>query len=243
MSLNKIYASKIYLTSSRQDKIHAAMQNPLNLELVQQISAYLDEDSKKELAEAVSSNIAKESKSESQSSSDNSGNVFDGVDTSNLGGGRPSGSSGGSHSSFSAPPAGGDPFGDDFDSVADDIGEGGEPIHPADSNQSPESSASDDTVEESTEITGVNELVSEEDNAPELQSGIIKKLLNDAEDTAGVARVDVNDNDIWIYYNDKINLNDVLDNVISIIKSSGYDMLKFSRLARTDNAVVFDIKE
>jgi hypothetical protein len=76
-----------------------------------------------------------------------------------------------------------------------------------------------------------------------LQSGIIKKLLNTEDDTQGVARVDIDDSETWIYYDDKVNLNDIFDNVIALLKDSKYDMLKFSRLARTDNAVVFDIKE
>ncbi len=237
MSLSRIYASKLYLTSSRQDKIHAAMNDPLNLELVQQLSDYLDDDSKEELAEAISSNQAKEEKAEKASAPDTSKNVFDDVDTSDLGGGHTSG--GGSHSSFSAP-MGGDPFGDAPDMAADGAGENASDNSSDDSSApAPESSAD---IEESAEITGVEEIDVEENN-PELQSGIIKKLLNGEDDTQGVARVDIDDSETWIYYDDKVNLNDIFDNVIALLKDSKYDMLKFSRLARTDNAVVFDIKE
>ena len=39
-----ILASKIFISSSRQDKILSAIQDPINSELVQQMKSYLDED-------------------------------------------------------------------------------------------------------------------------------------------------------------------------------------------------------
>ena len=53
MKLSRIYSSKLYITSNRKDKIHAAINNPQNAELVQQLSEYLDDDSKAKLDEIV----------------------------------------------------------------------------------------------------------------------------------------------------------------------------------------------
>ena len=53
MRLQRIYSSKLYVTSTRKDRIHAAMQDPYNIELVQQLAEYLDEDGEVELAQAV----------------------------------------------------------------------------------------------------------------------------------------------------------------------------------------------
>lgn len=236
MNLSKIYASKIYLTSSRQNRIHAAIEDPMNVELVQQVAEYLDDDSKQKLKKAVSEKNAKKSAEDAaKPSEDSDKNVFDEFES------HSAPASSGGHASIPHSSGSGNVF-DDFDASEPEgnIPEGDEntdiPEPPTD--DAPEDS---EPVEEATEITGVDE-IDTEDSAV-LQSGIVKKLLNDEDDAAGVVRVDIGDDEAWIYYDDKVNLNDVLDNVISIIKSNGYDMLKFSRLARTDNAVVFDIKE
>ena len=42
--MKAIYASKLYKTSTRKNKIHAAIQNPVNAELVSQLAKYLDEE-------------------------------------------------------------------------------------------------------------------------------------------------------------------------------------------------------
>lgn len=240
MSLSKIYASKIYLTSSRQDRIHAAIEDPMNIELVKQVADYLDDSSKRKLQKAVSEKD-KSAKSGNTQSEDTNKNVFEDYSST------PAPTSGG-HSS-PHPSSSGNVF-DDFSSEVPegDMPEGNdsapasEPSEPSEPSASaPEPSEPSEPVKETTEITGVDEIDSKDSVV--LQSGIIKKLLNDQEDTSGVVRVDIDDTETWIYYNDKVNLNDIFDNVIALLKDSKYDMLKFSRLARTDNAVVFDIKE
>lgn len=236
MNLSKIYASKIYLTSSRQNRIHAAIEDPMNVELVQQVAEYLDDDSKQKLKEAVSEKNAKKSAEDAARPTEDSGkNVFDDFES------HSAPAPAGGHASIPHSSGSGNVF-DDFDASEPEVNipEGDEK---ADIPEPSTDDVSEDSepVEEATEITGVDE-INAKDSAV-LQSGVIKKLLNDEDDAAGVVRVDIGDDETWIYYDDKVNLNDVLDNVISIIKSNGYDMLKFSRLARTDNAVVFDIKE
>ena len=69
----------------------------------------------------------------------------------------------------------------------------------------------------------------------------IKGTLNAREDTNGVIRLEVKDHELWIYFNDDVNLNDKMVEVISVLNSTGYTYLKFNRLARSNNAIVFDV--
>lgn len=74
----------------------------------------------------------------------------------------------------------------------------------------------------------------------DLEVESIKGTLNAKDDTSGVSRVGVKDDkEVWIYYNDSVNLNDVMVPVIEQMNASGYTYLEFNRLARSDNAVVF----
>ena len=66
-------------------------------------------------------------------------------------------------------------------------------------------------------------------------------MLNLDGDTQGVALVKYNESELWVYYQDDINLNNIMYNVIEKINSSGYSYLTFNRLARSDNAIVFDV--
>ena len=83
MKLSRIYASKIYLTNSRQDRIHAAINDPLNVELVQQVAEYLDEDSQEELKDAIAEKKARKAAAnpDNRSSEEPNENVFDDVDS------------------------------------------------------------------------------------------------------------------------------------------------------------------
>lgn len=61
------------------------------------------------------------------------------------------------------------------------------------------------------------------------------------QDTCGVDRVQFKDDEVWVYYNDKINLNNVMSVVIEVLNAANYTYLEFNRLARSDNAMVFQI--
>lgn len=70
----------------------------------------------------------------------------------------------------------------------------------------------------------------------------IKGTLNSIDSTCGVSRVSVKDDkEVWIHYNDNVNLNDVMVDVIEYMNKYGYTYLEFNRLARSENAVVFVI--
>ena len=231
MRLQRIYSSKLYVTSTRKDRIHAAMQDPINAELVQQLEAYLSEDAQVELKHAIAEEKAEIQPKEC--ASDNENIVSDG-------GSALSHSGGGSSftpSHFSGSPI--DDFGDDeladID-MPDDVGSDESAPEPAEEPEPVESVTQEGKpITSSTAIiwTTLDDVVSETET--------IKGTLNAREDTNGVIRLQVSDHELWIYYNDDSNLNDKMIEVISVLNSTGYTYLKFNRLARSNNAIVFDI--
>ena len=231
MRLQRIYSSKLYVTSTRKDKIHAAMEDPINVELVQQLEEYLNDDSLRELKQAKAE-VKREQAAETDAQAGGSAPA-DSVRPS-----VPSSGGGASHSSFTGSPMA--DFGEDgladID-IPDDMS-GGEEA-PA-----PEAPAPEEVVESVTQegkkITATSEVwTSVEDVACECAT--IKGTLNAREDTTGVSRLEVKENELWVYYNDDSNLNDKMVEVISALNASGYTYLKFNRLARSNNAIVFDI--
>lgn len=221
MRLQRIYSSKLYLTSSRKDRIHAAINSPYNQPLVQQLEEYLDDDAQVEL---------KKAKSEIKpSDNSDSGDVVAPSEDSSFGDGGGAGGGGG------APSFSGDVFSDFGDDDLADV----EPMPEDEMNSEPE-----EPVEENTAIMGkvmATSLIwtTLEDVIKECD--IIQGTLNAREDTKGVSRLQVKDNELWIYYNDNVNLNDTMISVIETLNSTGYTYLAFSRLARSNNAIVFDI--
>jgi len=223
MRLQRIYSSKIYLTSSRKDRIHAAIQDPINVELVQQLSDYLDDEAKMELEEAQSEIKQKAEKSETDKSTEQSSSSSEDSSRPTL----PTG-----NSSFSGSPLA--DFGEDEFSDVDDAGAD------TDTSDEPADEIVESVTQEGKPITAtsliwttIEDIVSDCDT--------IKGTLNAREDTSGVTRLEVKDNELWIYYNDDSNLNDKMIEVISVLNSTGYTYLKFNRLARSNNAIVFDI--
>lgn len=215
--VSAIFASKLYQASSRKDRIHSAYMNPLNAELVQQIDSY------------VSPKYQKLLEPEEQEPADSQN--LDTADTGEDDGRSSSGSSysGGGGSSFSGGGAPGMITDEPADSSVDDIEPSGEEsFEPQE----------DESVEQSTVIAST---CTEKDAALEVDT--IKGSLNVKDETSGVTRVRVKDKELWIYYQDSINLNSVMPDVIDTMNALGYTYLEFSRLARTDNAIVFDIYE
>ena len=222
--VSAIFASKLYQASSRKDRIHSAYMNPLNAELVQQIDSY------------VSPKYQKMLNTEEQESADPQN-----LDTANTGEGDRGSSSGSSYSggggsSFSGGGVPGMITDEPEDSLGDDIETDDVDVEPAgDESSEPEV---EESVEQSTVIASS---CTEKDAA--LEVDIIKGSLNVKDETSGVTRIRVKDKELWIYYQDSINLNSVMSDVIDTMNALGYTYLEFSRLARTDNAIVFDIYE
>ena len=237
MRLDRIYSSKLYLTSSRQDKIHAAMSDPMNQELVQQIFDYLAPESKKQLDNIIkgkerearlaekADNLSLDNDNYNEKLPDDN-NVFS-----------PSYSGGGP----SLPPSDFDGgMGEDSDifdtpdGETDDLPDlGGEP-EPAPEAPVEEATTIYGKVTAETDLDAVVVDVASECNT-------IKGTLNAREDTAGVLRIAIDDDELWIYYKDEVNIGDIMVNVIEVLNGTNYTYLTFSRLARSNNAIVFDI--
>lgn len=218
--MKAIYASKLYKTSTRKDKIHAAMESPVNAELVSQLAKYLDEDYQTPEYLGADSPDAHEAEAKMPEDLDPgaSGDFSPSDNLVHV----PSGGGG------NLPPMPEDldaePFSDDEGS--DTIDEGGEDLGGDDLGD-------EDVVEESTRIM----------SCTDIDSAAIKGLLNSKQDTAGVNRLQSKESELWIYYNDDINLNNVMTQVIETLNAASYTYLEFNRLARSDNAIVFQFIE
>lgn len=218
-----IKCSAIYRASANKVRIDSALQNPINSELVTQLSDALDDSSRDELREVKRALDEERQRNEQVAS----GNDRDATDT-------------GSANDDSIP----QPALDHtvIDDPFFDLGQ--------DSSAGPEDKTDDaDEINESaklegTPVTAQTTLYSYEPPAPldfRSISEIIKCTLNARADAAGVNRILVKDNELWIYYNDSVNLNGVMGVVIEFLNNSGYPYLAFNRLARSENAMVFEI--
>ena len=207
-----IYSSKLYKASSRKDKIRANINNPINVELVQQIADYVDANEPKQLDTKVnepSESVVKRSDHPAPNR---------GADKIN-------------HSSESdVSPS------DDIEPmpglIADDktISDEPQPAQPEDESAeeiNESEKLTDDTVQ------GVEGICSS------IDINQIKDELNDSPLTEGVIRVANKAREIWVYFNDNTNLNDIMVNVIDSIFSRYGAQLEFNRLARSENAMVF----
>lgn len=234
MRLSRIYASKLYLTSARREQIADAINSSQNAELVQQLSDYLDDKSKEKLAEAIEEqHPAKEEEApetpEMNLDEDIGGDIPDERNVFS-----PSYSGGGGGAPGPMPS---DDMGGDEPDIFAEPSEGGE------SGPAPEP-ANDEPVEESTAIYGeVNASTQLEDAVNTIAEDIeiIKGTLNGREDTSGVIRATLADDELWLYYKDEVNIGDIMVDVIEVLNGTAYTYLTFSRLARSNNAIVFDI--
>jgi hypothetical protein len=245
--MKAIYASKFYKASSksRQDNIRAAINDPINKELVQQLREYIDDDELLHVAEMQ----------KSEEASKEEGSVSEGQNTDE------SKSEKASSEDGSIRKSGGSkiPADHHLSNMLKEE-EGGDEGVPADA---PEQSSEPVQKEESTET--VSESTNIEDSTEDVTSSLtadaklmninacedistqtdsIAGMLNAVAETAGVRRCAVKpEKELWIYYNDSINLNNIMEPVISLLNASDYSYLDFNRLARTDNAIVFSISE
>lgn len=225
-----IYSSKLYQASNYKADITAAMNDPVNMELVQQINSYLDDEYQPLTHRPESDANVKDNGS---SDNNNTEGLSDG----------PSNHSPSSH-------GGGGPFIpsnidlDEFEEdtelnpdeeldIDDGFGDGAVPEDADDieDNEPVEESTILEPVVANSTLCTITQDTSEE----------IKGLLNMSADTQGVIRIQVKDEELWIYYNDDTNLNNVMSNVVDKLNSSNYTYLEFNRLARSANAIVFQI--
>lgn len=220
--MESIYSSKLYKASTRKDRIQAALLSPGNQGLVQQLAKDLGEEYK------TKQNLGIDDK-EVPAEPEDPNSLFvkeevdpekDLVTVDDMKKSSPRRSSSPGRSSHSS-------SGPSKDSEPDNPSEG--KPSPDDSKPDSESKPEPESAEASTKIT----------SSSEVNLTILKDSLNSREDTAGVARVAEKENEIWIYYSDDVNLNNIMTEVIEYLMNSGYLTLVFNRLARSDNAIVF----
>lgn len=214
--MNAILASKLYKTSRYKAKIDSALADPVNQELVTQLSSYLDDDTIDTL-KSMTPDTSSDSETDLDTNNDDQSTTSS--DKTNS---PPSPPSYGQHSGSSLSGRA-DEFTNDFSDTDDNGGSDN-----ADVDNEP--AGSDDSVESAEDIA----------ERPVLSnSDEIMAMLNDNPTTSGINRIASKGNETWIYYNDSINMNDILTNVIECLHVDGCQDLEFNRLARSDNAVVF----
>lgn len=213
-----IFSSKIFLTSSRsrQEKIRAAFSDPANLELVQQLDEYLGD-------EYIA--LMKPPKQTEKSVPEKYDTTPEAEDIKQQGTENQSGS----------------PIKPSLREEYTDLEDEFEPQE----TEVPTSESTEQTQSENTEKVENSVKVKAASNIllkPEYEDAVneIKGLLNANSTTAGVARVQKKDDEVWIYYKDSVNLNNVMDAVIDAL-TQGYLWMIFNRLARSENAMVFTV--
>lgn len=224
LAVNSIFASKLYRSSKYKDKIQSAINNPINAELVQQLREYLDED----YVDTQHVDLDNHSNGPIKPKS----TIGDSISKS-------SESNAPSSAHFDSSPS--TPSAGQSTETSDDEDSDNENLDSSD--------ISTETVEEPTHSSKSTvsaqtvlyrpSTICIEDIPDSVE--LIKGTLNSRDDTSGVARILCKDSELWVYYNDNVNLNNVMGPVIEVLNASGYTYLDFNRLARTDNAIVFQI--
>lgn len=243
-SVKAIFASKLYKSSNRKDHIKAQLQDPMNAELIQQLRSYLDEDYQKpEYVEPdydESALVAEAPSEPEQTTAETSDTVPAVVHSAPA---APAFTNTGSNGKFDPPdldkPENNEPIDDNRPAdvpKADDVSEVTEPEAPV---EAPEQPAPKEDASQSTKVKVTSSIQLMHDLNSEIEH--IKGTLNVNSDTAGVNRILLKDQELWVYYNDDINLNNVMGPAIELLNASGFTYLSFNRLARSDNAIVFEV--
>lgn len=221
--MKAIYSCKLYKTHPRKDKIKAAISNPINAELVSQLRSYLD-DEYQHLADRPETDISDDLKEDENNLSSDSG----ASESSNSLGPRPT------SGSLSAK----------FDALLGDEGEEGvDDSMDSDSASDADSDLGDmdEDVDPIEDLEDIGESTSiSADTGVDLTSEV-KAVLGKYPDLSKFNRVLEKNNELWIYYNDDVNLNNIMGSVIEQLMDDNLDQLEFNRLARSDNAIVFQV--
>ena len=262
MLQDAIKACKIFRSSDHKDAILNALDDAMNVELVQQLSSQLDD--KDVILEPDTSNDKETKDSSDIENGDNSNESNNNI----------------KNNKVSLKPAKFTPNEPSSSGVDDiDVDEGvnetgsdenttsESDIEP---NSSPKESSSKEVEPENkpeleskpesqfkSEPTNASRVIKKRDQVksatvlynndvkgtqiPELNTEVLKGDLNISDSTAGVTRIQIKENELWIYYNDTVNLNDIMEAVIDKLIACTYSYLEFNRLARKNNAIVFDI--
>lgn len=228
--IEPIFSSKLFAVSSRKAEIRAAASNPINQNLMQQLSTALDKSYQK--AEYLLDEEDQERLRQEQTESVET--KVDETEESEV-----TEEPGAEPKEHSAPPAKPSNLHSKFKAAEKNMSE-------TESSEKPEDVPSDDAsvdtkTEAATDIdNGIDDSDMDDDGIWDTKSiaDSVKATLNDNEDTAGVSRTAIKDDELWVYYEDSINLNKVMASAIETLNNLDYG-LEFNRLARSDNAIVF----
>lgn len=218
MALEAIFASKLYRASSRQSELKAAINNPLNKELVTQLQSYLDPEYRKPKEKSNFVDRSAEAQQEAEA------NFLD----AKTGGG----------DLGSAPHSG--PVPEDFSEPA--------AVENLDVNTEESSDLSPDdestNTDEANSSTKIGKSAVKADCCVDARGyATLVPALNARDDTKGATRYRIKDTELWVYYDDNVNLNTVMAPVIDYMNAASFDKAEFNRLARSDNAIVFELSE
>jgi hypothetical protein len=231
--IEPIFSSKLFAVSNRKDAIRAAASNPINQNLMQQLSTALDKPYQK--AEYLLDEDD-QAKLKQKQSADTEPEVKDDIEVNQTESNftEPKGTSTAPHRPSN--------LHSKFKEAEKNMSE--DEQAPTLEDAPMDDSGVDTTTEAATDIDNgiVANNVDEEIQDTKSLTDSVKTTLNNNAETKGVSRVSIKDDELWVYYEDSINLNKVMANVIETLNSLDYG-LEFNRLARTDNAIVFDIKE
>ena len=220
-----ILASRMIRSSEQIEQIKAAIDDPVNAELVKQLDSYIGDEYKEILVEARKQRSEKANAKRAEREADNAPESMDDTAADSPVGGIGLGRTG-APSRFSSRPM------PDMDT----------PDLPGDFADTESETESEPEVDSATAVSGKAIKASFDLNSPKFAETAIeiKGYLNANSSTAGASRIGVKDNELWIYFEDSINLNNVMSAVIEYM-SNPYPYLAFNRLARSDNAIVFEI--
>lgn len=224
-SRQAIMASKLFRSSTRKADILAAIDDPINVELVEQLDEYIG-DEYKDLLKPQPKEVEPEETAEAPE-----GNEDTGEDS-------------GASKAAPAPGSRPTPLAEKYKDELEDLDGGAPELTEEDEETEDKKSAESSTKASGSKVVAETTLVNPNINLdPSLRNiaGEIKGYLNALNTTAGVVRVNVKGDELWVYYNDDINLNNVMSAAIESLSAANYQYLVFNRLARTDNAIVFTL--
>lgn len=220
-----IFSSKMFMTSKNQDKIRAAFQDDTNIELIQQLDEYIG-DEYIALLKPEKQNAEKEKPKQTDEVKDEE-IVNETPKT-------------------ESPRRSGSPIKpslrEQYTDLEEDLDNDAEMTEGTPSRSSETSVSEESSEGEAVEnATAIKSAVTVLPVSYEAAVTEIKGMLNANSDTTGVSRVQKKDDEIWIYYKDSVNLNNIMDKAIELLDSSSYTWMIFNRLARSENAMVFAI--
>lgn len=205
------------MSSSRKRKINAAMDSSVNKELVMQLKSYLSDESIDDIDKGDDINIKDDDvKVDEHKESDDKSKKSNVVKK-------------------------------DATNVKSDVDDSDDSfVEPEVDATEQESNEEIDNPEDLNSATNVGNLFVNADSTPlivgsntDTDYDTIMSMLNNNDSTSGVDYIlSRNGNELWIYYNDDVNLYDKMSQVIKMFDSSKY---MFNRLARSYNAIVLDI--